>query len=603
VACCRPYGRRRAPRIPADVTEGALIDCADLVVCDQCWHVAGGTAAITTRLAGAAMEPALVFDPAVDALLSAAAEYDQLHPIDRLLVESGVRWQVLRHIAVPARMQLAGQVLRRPAPDATRSADSARVWLDVVEDRIRAQTIAPSSAAGAGSSAGAGAGFVYNAKRRRWWRIANLLACAADRDTRPLTWVTQEEIAAVVGCSTRTVRRAVAWLRAEGLLWEVVPGCRLPQQHVPDAETHTEATARRARLAAAVAAEDAAIARARAQSVLARAELDAVDDGHTGTDAAAAAQLVLPADVIAALAPDATPDGVVVDVDNALVNLSPVYELRIPTEQPSSDLQHRPAPLPGQQPAAPAPEDFISSSPLTSRNTGRSDPGDEIVRPPQVSNEDQMKSRLKQDVDKRRAPRSPYEESSAGSGGSAEVGGGADAAESTPDGPAAPPEGQRQRHRQSRAVRTAQRLLRSRLDVRVCENVSVHWLAGQLRTSGLLDADWTEQDLVDLIHGTPQYTHLPRHIHSARAWIRTRLHAATPTLPPSRLRTVQAIERSSPWFQNRHRAAAAAAQQAEITARRAAIDTCPLCNELGWLELGRDTPTARCTHDPATGGW
>jgi hypothetical protein len=66
---------------------------------------------------------------------------------------------------------------------------------------------------------------------------------------------------------------------------------------------------------------------------------------------------------------------------------------------------------------------------------------------------------------------------------------------------------------------------------------------------------------------------------------------------------VTAIERSSPWFQNRHRAAAAAAQQAEITTRRAAIDACPLCNELGWLELSHDTPTARCTHDPATGGW
>jgi hypothetical protein len=89
-------------------------------------------------------------------------------------------------------MQLAGQVLRRPAPEATRSADSARVWLDAVEARIRTQT---------GASASTGA-FVYNAKRRRWWRIANLLACAADHNRRPLTWITQEEIAAVVGCST-----------------------------------------------------------------------------------------------------------------------------------------------------------------------------------------------------------------------------------------------------------------------------------------------------------------------------------------------------------------------------------------------------------------
>lgn len=60
--------------------------------------------------------------------------------------------------------------------------------------------------------------FVYNAKRRRWWRICHILRCCADRDTRPITWVTQDEIAAAIGCSTRTVRRCVAWLRDEGLL-------------------------------------------------------------------------------------------------------------------------------------------------------------------------------------------------------------------------------------------------------------------------------------------------------------------------------------------------------------------------------------------------
>jgi hypothetical protein len=94
------------------VTGAALWDCAELVVCDQCWHLAGGTAAIASRLVddgeAADPEPALLFDPVVEAVLASAAEYDELHPIDRLLVESGVRWEVLRHIAVPARMQLAG---------------------------------------------------------------------------------------------------------------------------------------------------------------------------------------------------------------------------------------------------------------------------------------------------------------------------------------------------------------------------------------------------------------------------------------------------------------------------------------------------------------
>ncbi|MDN5932525.1 MAG: helix-turn-helix domain-containing protein, partial [Pseudonocardia sp.] len=323
MACGRRYGRRRSPSVEG----AALWDCAELVVCDQCWHLAGGTAAITSRLVadGEAVAPELVFDPVVEAVLAAAAEYDELHPIDRLLVESGVRWEVLRHIAVPARMQLAGTVLRRPpAPDATRSADSARVWLDHVEARIRAQT---------GPNSAAGVGFVYNAKRRRWWRIANLLACAADRDTRPLTWATQEELAAAVGCSTRTVRRAVAWLRTEGLLWEIVPGCRLPQQHSPDGETATEAATRRARLTAAVAAEDAAIARARARSATARAELGAVTAGHAGP----AAQIALPDDVLTALETEPP-----TKTDPALVNLSPVYELRIPTEPLPPPHRHKP---------------------------------------------------------------------------------------------------------------------------------------------------------------------------------------------------------------------------------------------------------------------
>lgn len=562
----------------------ALWECTELVVCDQCWHLAGGTAAITTRLAGEAggtMEPALVFDAAVEALLVDAAEYDELHPIDRLLVESGVRWTVLRHIAVPARMQLAGQVLRRPAPEATRSADSARVWLAAVEARIRAQT-GPTTH---GPDAGAGVRFVYRAKQRRWWRIANLLACAADHDRRPLTWVTQEEIAAVVGCSTRTVRRAVAWLRAEGLLWEVVPGCRLPQQHVPDAETATEAAARRAALAAAVAAEEAAITRARAHSALARAELDAVDDGHT--DAAAAAQLALPDDVTTDLDLD-----LAAEPDPALVNLSPVYELRVPAE-----------PDPVTTPTRPAP----TTEPLTSENTDRLESADKFVHPPQVCNRDPLKSKYVQTVDKRRAPRGPYASGSGESGCSTASPATLSGAEAAQGRQAPPAAGETPSTPQSQAVQAAQWLLRSRLDLRVCDEVSLRWLAAQIRASHLLDDHgWTWEDLADLIHGHPEHTHLPRHITNPRGWIRARLTAANPTLPPSKLRLVLSIERSSTLFEQRRRATAdatAAAQRSDIAARRAEIDACQLCDELGWLHIARDTPTSRCSHDPAAGGW
>lgn len=538
----------------------ALWDCAELVVCDQCWHLAGGTAAIASRLVddGEAVEPGLVFDPVVEAVLASAAEYDELHPIDRLLVESGVRWEVLRHIAVPARMQLAGAVLRRPAPGNTRSADSARVWLDQVEARIRAQT---------GPSAAAEVGFVYNAKRRRWWRIANLLACAADRDSRPLTWVTQEELAAVVGCSTRTVRRAVAWLRAEGLLWEVVPGCRLPQQHSPDGETASEAAARRARLAAAIAAEDAAIDRARAQPRTAR-----VDGGHTG--AAVAAQLALPDSTLAAL--ESNP---ATNADPPLVNLSPVYELRIPVDPATTD-----------------------SKPPTSENTGPSDMSDKFVHPPQVCNQYQMKSSSVQPVDKRRAPRGPY--GSGGSGWRVPTTTAVNRADPARTGPPTAGQGGRPSSPQSQAVRAAQWLLGSRLDLRVCDEVSVRWLATQIRASHLLARHcWTWEDLADLIHGRPEHTHLPRHIANPRGWIRARFARATPTLPPSKLRIILQVERHSDLFRQRREADIDTAHRAAITATRTAITACELCDDLGWLHVDRYTPTTRCSHDPASCGW
>ena len=152
------------------------------------------------------------------------------------------------------------------------------MWLDAVKERIDAQT---------GSRGGKSATFKYRPKRKRWAAVAKLFATAAHRDRRPLTWLTQDEIAAVVSCTDRTVRRIVRWLCKEGLLWEVVPGCQLPEQEVPDGETPAEAAGRRARMLAAIAAEESAVARA-------RAELDAVRSGQCGADAAAAAaQLAL----------------------------------------------------------------------------------------------------------------------------------------------------------------------------------------------------------------------------------------------------------------------------------------------------------------------
>lgn len=82
-----------------------LFDSAELVVCDQCWQLAGAATAVRAKLAdiggdGERLEPLLVFDPAVETLLAGPEKHDLLHPVDRLLVESGVRWMALRHIAV-----------------------------------------------------------------------------------------------------------------------------------------------------------------------------------------------------------------------------------------------------------------------------------------------------------------------------------------------------------------------------------------------------------------------------------------------------------------------------------------------------------------------
>lgn len=578
VSCGRQYGRPRSPAVEPDSAQDGLLRCLDLVVCDQCWHLAGGSAGIAARLdtAGDALEPLLVLPPDVETLLAGAAEYDVLHPLDRLLVDSGVRWAVLRHIAVPARMTLAGWVLRSAAPDGTRTADSARLWLDQVEARIRAQS-------------GDG-GFVYTTRKRRWWRIAHQLACAAAWERRPLTWMAQEEIAAVVGCSTRTVRRVVAWLRDEALLWEVVPGCRLPQQHVPDGETSHEAAERRQRMAEAVSAEQAAIARA-------HAELDAVRVGHRGAVAVAIARRPVPPpdpvqDELTGLGPDGDPDLYTLadELTALMVNLAPVYELRVPALHTE--------PGAARTPTSP-------HIPLTSTNTDDVDSAVEIGHPPQVSNQEIMKSRPVQPVDKqRRAPRGHDQKVIGDNQCITDIAACQDEAEPVAVASGAAAAGDPPPTKQSEAVRAAQWLLGARLDPNLCDGVSTRWLAAQIRAAHLLDRHaWTWEDLADLLHGAPEHLHLPRWIRNPRGWIRARFTNATPLLPPRKLRIVLHIERNSDLLRQRRESDQRDKQRAEIVARRAAIDSCGFCNDLGWLNLGHEAPQARCSHDLSTGGW
>lgn len=219
--CTRPYGRRR--------TDGSA---EPTHVCDSCWAACGGTAHILARL-GAGQTPLLLAAPEVEAQLAAAdTAGDPLHPLDRLLIDAGVRWEVLRTVPPPARVELAMRVCTRQPPKDSRRADSPQSWMDAVLDRIH---LSPE--------------FKQQAKRNRWAAICHIWSIRADYDGRPLTWIPQDQIAEAMGCSTKTVQRCAGWLQRERLLHEVVPGTRLPQMHVPEGAGPGEREAARARWA------------------------------------------------------------------------------------------------------------------------------------------------------------------------------------------------------------------------------------------------------------------------------------------------------------------------------------------------------------------
>ncbi|MFI5614703.1 hypothetical protein [Amycolatopsis sp. NPDC051903] len=624
VKCRRAPGRPRSPQTPGD----SLIQSNELVVCDRCWFAAGGEDAVLAEL-GQHGELVLTLDGGAEfeALLAESAEYDRRHPIDRCLIEAGIRWETLRQIAVPARCDLVRWVLERVPPAHTRVAVVPGDWLDAVTERIRQQT---------------GTEFKYNAKRRRWWRIANELCCCSEdpsrRQRRPLTWKSQEKLAELVGCSTRTVRRCVAWLQREGLLHEVLPGCQMPRQTVPDDETAAEQARREASMAAAVAAENAAIARA-------MAELDAVRDGLFGDAAAAAAEAALsPADLAALDAVD--------ELDPGLVQLVPVYELRVPlsdaelAEEAAIIRAHtKLAATPGEAVATHHKAELVASvnapiyrelfaighdgqltrlagpdaaEALTCGNVAGLLRPDENGHPPQVIKIDQVKSSYVQNVDNRPAsPGSDKKRSKPSRNGPDSLAGGL----------TAPSEGDHPRSIQSEAVRAADWLLRSRLHPDLCIEVSRRWLTNVIRASGLLASwnttfgaaqadvlgvEWNHQvpaawnEIADLIHGVPDYPHLPRFIRNAPGWIKARFARADPHTPPSKAKIIRRIESTSPTLQERRQTTMEATRQADIAARRAAIEGCPLCDEYGFFAVDPtdpNAPLARCNHDPETSGW
>lgn len=628
--CCKCHRAPGRPRSPQTAGDG-LLPVNQLVVCDRCWHAAGGEDAVVTTIdEDGHLTVDLEGSAEFEALVAAVEEYDARHPIDRLLIEAGIRWETLRWIAVPARCDLVRYVLERVPPRYSRLALSPDAWMEAVAAHIEQQT-------------GPGQEFRYNPKRRRWWRIANVLRCCSDWQGRPLTWVSQEEIAAAVGCSTRTVRRCVAWLQREGLLHEVLPGLeKLARQVVPDDETAAEQAEREARAEAAEAAEDAAVARA-------RAELDAVRGGLFGDQAAEAAADVLSPEHAAALA-------AVEELDQGWVQLVPVYELRTPmsaaerAEEAAITRAHtKLADSPGDALARHYMDELVpvanagvyrelfaighdgqltrltstdAANAVTCGNAVGLLRPDQFGHPPKVILSDLLESSGVQPVDNRPAsPGSDKERVRPSQNGS----------DSAVSGRTRSSEGDRPKAQQSEAVRAAEWLLRSRLHPVLCDDVSVRWLASLIRGSRLLSEWlWTWDDLADLIHGVPEYPHLPYDIRNSPGWIKARFKRAIPQLPPAALRQrlgepdtdrvllleharlVGAPERiltliaSDDETSQHHRDEAERARLADGVAKRAAIDDCPLCDEHGWLTTDPTDPTApdaRCNHDLSTGGW
>lgn len=632
VKCRRAPGRPRAPQPTGD----GLIVATELRVCDRCWHTAGGEAAVQAVLDETGefvltLHGSDAFETwiAAAAAASAAQAYDRRHPIERLLLESGIRWAVLRYIATPARCDLVRLILERVPPAHTRASASPDAWVDTVEEHIEYET-------------GPGREFRYTAKRRRWLRIVHVLRCCSDTGRRPLTWVAQEEIAAAVGCSTRTVRRCVAWLQREGLLFEIVPGTQVPRQVVPDEETSAEQDEREARSAAAEATLDA-VADARRARI--NAELDAVRQGLGGGDALAVAEGEFsPADDAAFEALLAA----AAELEPGLIQLCPVYELREPL--PAAQLAEEAAiarartmlETPGEIVARHYAAELVAGSnahvyrelwaighdgvftrmtgldaawALTSGNAVGLLRTDEFGHPPQVITGDE-ESNSAQPVDNR--PASP------GSDQGSPLGLAEKAPDSAAAGLTAPSEGKPAKARQSEAWRAAEWLIGSRLHPDLCEDVSVRWLAAVIRGSKLLtvwgekayygkaapvDPDWHAvpdawNELADLIEGMPEYAHLPHHIRNPRKWIRRRIRNADPLLPPSKLKIMRPAKAGLSQAETDR--VAAALRRAKGRSLRDAIAACPICDEHGWFHADpRDAtaPDIRCNHNPATGGW
>lgn len=563
------------------------------VACDLCWHSCGGAEGLAAVVAGEVPDPFPARSPVEELRqVDDGLRWDDLHPVDQFLIESGIGWGQLRWVPRPARVALALNLKTRRPPEGTQAAESRQLWLDEVLTRIACSI-----------------DFHQDRSRRTCYSVAEVYAWDRNRTGRPLAWMTHETVGEAIGKSSKTVQRSVHWFLQQELMHEVVPGLKLPRMSLPENPTADERAAARTadeeRMAAAEQAEAAAMARA-------RAELELVATGLPRREAVLIAALRHPA--------PAVPQQ---DEKAGFVFVAPVYELRVPI--PAEVLAERAAIERAQREQrclglrildanrdqyidvrnalalgrhviavgsdgtlawVTADELLVASGrdavegSLTCANVVGFLRGTENVHPPLgLFNHDQFLTVL--DVDKR--PASPGSWTSLFRSGPQIASPARKRPRRRPD----TPKGHSGTQRQAEELRRQLDPALAEIPVRSLEALIRPWLA----------ATWSVSSILRRIHGQG----VPTFVHSPTRYVRHRLKDVPQGLSPDQR---DALQRKIDELDTENRRAAQHRVDVEARMKRQRIADCDLCDEYGWVVLDEDQDVvARCNHDSVTGGW
>ncbi|UJW36961.1 hypothetical protein L3Q67_45180 (plasmid) [Saccharothrix sp. AJ9571] len=578
VAGCRQRGRKRQTLVEP---------FPNPVVCDLCWGTNGGPEGLAAVVAGE-QDVRFAPRPAPDGVRLVDPEvglaWDDLHPVDQFLIGCGVRWDRLRWMPRPMRAELATQVAAREAPAGTQAVISGEQWLqDAVGPRIATS-----------------AHFRQDRSRQTCWNIAIAFAGVLQGAGRPLVYLKQDYAGAAVDRCTKTIQRYVGgWLTQEKLLWELVPGIKVDALVLPEAPTAAELAVvkerAREREEAAVATENAAILRA-------RAEIELLNQGVGRERAARLARRRHP-----------VPQRPV--RPKRQVTVSPVYELRMPI--PEEVLAERAEMARAQFEQAPGralleanrerwvdPRNVMECLPgatavgadgtlawvtadellhadrtgaLTSTNVVGWLRGEQNVHPVvDVSIEDHLL--VVRGVDNRPPSAGSWTDMFAKPAEMAYAA--RNPVRTTP----------KPLQRPSKARRAAQ-AVKEHLDpslaevpVRTLEALIAPWIP-----------TWSVSSIVRRIHGNG----LPELIHSPARFIAHKLKSIPPGLSPDQRKALD-----DKLAQLATVNAEASQHRVDVLARvrRERIAECALCDEAGWLHVSQEVAW-RCSHDPDTSGW